>query len=219
MRAHGYVPNVITFSAAISACEKGGQWERALSLLTEMRAQGVEPNVISFNAAISACDKGAQWEHALELLKEMQARGLQPGEIAFSAAISACAQREEWNKAHDLYAAAVSLKALPQMDENGKFDLHELNGPVARVAVAWTLERLARGELPLLDSGLKIVTGQGKHSHLSNTAGGAVIKPQVEAMLASATYAGLGAHEDGSNTGRLVVSAASLRAWIAARRS
>ena len=37
MRASGVAPNVITYNAAISACEKGGQWERALSLLEEVR--------------------------------------------------------------------------------------------------------------------------------------------------------------------------------------
>ena len=34
--ARGVEPDVISFNAAISACEKGGQWERALALLDEM---------------------------------------------------------------------------------------------------------------------------------------------------------------------------------------
>ena len=44
-------PNTITFSAAISACEKDGQWERALELLTEMKTCGQEPNVITLTEA------------------------------------------------------------------------------------------------------------------------------------------------------------------------
>ena len=36
MRQKGFVPNVITYSAAISACEKGKHWEEALRLLQEM---------------------------------------------------------------------------------------------------------------------------------------------------------------------------------------
>ena len=36
MRFEGIEPNVITISAAILACEKGGQGEKALSLLKEM---------------------------------------------------------------------------------------------------------------------------------------------------------------------------------------
>ena len=60
MRAAGLTPNAISYSAAISACEKGQQWQRALELLEEMKAAGVAPNVISYNAAISACEKGQQ---------------------------------------------------------------------------------------------------------------------------------------------------------------
>ena len=62
---------MFNFSAAFSACEKGGQWEQALSLLKEMQDAGVTPDVISPSAAISACEKGGQWEQALSLLKEM----------------------------------------------------------------------------------------------------------------------------------------------------
>ena len=58
MRQRGLEPDVITYSAAISACEKGSQWERALELLDEMRQRGLEPDVITYSAAISACEKG-----------------------------------------------------------------------------------------------------------------------------------------------------------------
>ena len=46
-------PDVISFSAAISACEKSEQWEKALELLDEMQQRKLEPDVISFSAAIS----------------------------------------------------------------------------------------------------------------------------------------------------------------------
>ena len=47
MQTRGIKANVITYSASISACEKGGQWERALALLDEIEAHGLEPNVIT----------------------------------------------------------------------------------------------------------------------------------------------------------------------------
>ena len=56
--------NVISFNAVISACEKGGQWQRALSLLDDMHRAGVTLNAISFNAAILTCEKGGQWQRA-----------------------------------------------------------------------------------------------------------------------------------------------------------
>ena len=36
MEARGVRPTVISYSAAISACEKGQQWERALELLAQI---------------------------------------------------------------------------------------------------------------------------------------------------------------------------------------
>lgn len=38
-------PDVVTYSAAISACANAGQRRRALELLHDMRADGVPPNV------------------------------------------------------------------------------------------------------------------------------------------------------------------------------
>ena len=60
MQDAGVTRDVISYNAAISACEKGGQWQQALSLLSEMQDAGVTRNVISYNAAISACEKGGQ---------------------------------------------------------------------------------------------------------------------------------------------------------------
>ena len=58
-------PDIITYSAAISACEKGQKWQQALGLLAETRSVSVLPNVITYNTAISACEKGEQWQQAL----------------------------------------------------------------------------------------------------------------------------------------------------------
>ena len=57
--------NTITYSAAISACEKAGDWVRALQLLQGMANSLVEANTISYNAAISACEKAGDKVRAL----------------------------------------------------------------------------------------------------------------------------------------------------------
>jgi pentatricopeptide repeat domain-containing protein 1 len=41
----------------ISACEKGGEWARALKLLSAMVQLRVERETITHNAAINACEK------------------------------------------------------------------------------------------------------------------------------------------------------------------
>lgn len=46
-----------SYSAAISACGKNGQWQRALRLFEEMVTTHVSPNVVSVNATISAFEK------------------------------------------------------------------------------------------------------------------------------------------------------------------
>lgn len=73
MRAEGLTPDCFTFSTAITACGRAGQWERALSLLDEMGTQREElcPSIFAINAAIAACARAAQWERALGLLYRM----------------------------------------------------------------------------------------------------------------------------------------------------
>ena len=53
-----YPRNEISYNAAISACEKGKQWEEALRLLQQMTCRTLTPDEISYNAAINACEKG-----------------------------------------------------------------------------------------------------------------------------------------------------------------
>ena len=52
--------DVITYSASISACEKGQQWQCALGLLESMQSVSVPADVITDNANISASEKGQQ---------------------------------------------------------------------------------------------------------------------------------------------------------------
>lgn len=47
-------PNVVCYSSAITACEKSGEWRKALHLLLKMINSGVEPDTIAYNASISA---------------------------------------------------------------------------------------------------------------------------------------------------------------------
>ena len=59
---------MITYSAAVSACEKGQKPQQALHLLQELQLRGLLPNVITYNAAVSACEKGHKPQQALHLV-------------------------------------------------------------------------------------------------------------------------------------------------------
>ena len=69
MQRQGVVPDVISYNAVISACEKGKQPERAMRIFEATQQQGVVPNIVTYSALISACEKGEQPERALELFK------------------------------------------------------------------------------------------------------------------------------------------------------
>jgi len=108
MRAAGIIPDVITYSALISACEKGGQAELALKIFDDMRADGIIPNVITYSALISACEKAGKVEWALEVFEDMRAAGIIPSVITYSALISACARGGHRADARQLLEKAVS---------------------------------------------------------------------------------------------------------------
>lgn len=60
MKRSGLNPDVYSYSAAISACEKDKQWEKALEIFEKMQIQNVNPDVVAFNSAITACSQGSR---------------------------------------------------------------------------------------------------------------------------------------------------------------
>jgi pentatricopeptide repeat protein len=62
----------MAYSAAINACERAGQWEKAVALLHKMPSAGVPRSAFAYNFAISACAKAGHTEKALELLADME---------------------------------------------------------------------------------------------------------------------------------------------------
>jgi pentatricopeptide repeat protein len=62
----------MAYSAAINACERAGQWEKAVALLHKMPSAGVPRSAYAYNFAISACAKAGHTDKALELLADME---------------------------------------------------------------------------------------------------------------------------------------------------
>ena len=62
MHGQGCTPDVVTYTALISAYEKGGQWRRALGAFEQMRQQGCKADAIVYNAIIDASwETGVIW--------------------------------------------------------------------------------------------------------------------------------------------------------------
>jgi len=68
----GVRPNAHCYAAAIGACGRGGQWQKALELLDVVKkATGLPPNVVCWNVAASACRFAGEWQAAVALLNRM----------------------------------------------------------------------------------------------------------------------------------------------------
>ena len=74
----GVTPNVISYSATISSCEKGAQWQHALALWQEMPSKHVLPNLYTHNSTISSCEKATKWQLALEIFGHVQNGMIRP---------------------------------------------------------------------------------------------------------------------------------------------
>ena len=56
-------PDLITYNAVVSACEKGGQWALALSIFNQMELGGSElPNCVTGQGLLSACERESSWD-------------------------------------------------------------------------------------------------------------------------------------------------------------
>ena len=90
--------SLIARNAAISACQKGGRWRRALRLFG-LLSHAAQPSVVSFNAAVSAAGaRGASWQKALRLLAALDS-SLRPTAVTACAAVEACAAGVQWRSA------------------------------------------------------------------------------------------------------------------------
>ena len=83
---HWYKPDVISYSAAISACGAGEKWGLAAWLVEVMKEERSWPNMTSYAAAISACEKGRAWKEALGRFLEL-CHWYEPDVISYNAAI------------------------------------------------------------------------------------------------------------------------------------
>eukprot|EP00427_Karlodinium_veneficum_P030757 CAMPEP_0169193098 /NCGR_PEP_ID=MMETSP1016-20121227/5980_1 /TAXON_ID=342587 /ORGANISM="Karlodinium micrum, Strain CCMP2283" /LENGTH=846 /DNA_ID=CAMNT_0009269509 /DNA_START=7 /DNA_END=2543 /DNA_ORIENTATION=- len=111
----GVVPNAHCYSAAINACEKGGQWQRALELFHTMQSQNVKPTSITCTSVICACRSAGQWEAALTVLRQMGPMGVSPDVHTYSAIISACDKAGKWQEAIQLFDELLNSSLTPTL--------------------------------------------------------------------------------------------------------
>ena len=107
------LPNVYSYSSAISSCARCGRYTEAIEVLdrmtnkndTALESHGVTPNAWVYNAALVACGRSgssshdknqtdARWETALEILERMEQGALAgedtaPDTVTYNSALAA----------------------------------------------------------------------------------------------------------------------------------
>ncbi|APF90129.1 hypothetical protein HI806_19790 (plasmid) [Ralstonia solanacearum] len=163
----GICPNVVTYSAAISACEKAGRMDEALVLLNELKAIDsddpmMRPNVVTYSAAISACEKAGRADHAVTLLGELKALAahdptMRPNVVTYSATISAC-EKAGW--VDEALALLDELRALGQSDPALRPNVITYSAAISACMGAgqadrarWLVAQAIRDEVVLPDAG------------------------------------------------------------------
>eukprot|EP00438_Fugacium_kawagutii_P025537 Skav228464 [mRNA] locus=scaffold1058:380814:381875:- [translate_table: standard] len=137
-------PDVISYSTAISACEKGRMVHEAFQMFDEMTmVKRIAPNLISYSALISACEKSSCAAAAGETLSRLIADRLKPDVISFNAAIRAFAKVKDrtsateilWKmKEHQVQPNVVSLNSLlSAYDAPGSKDDTTVNGEISDI--------------------------------------------------------------------------------------
>ncbi len=111
----GIKPNVITYTAVISACKKGGKAEEALEIFNKMLDAAITPNVITYSAVISACEKGGKAEEALEIFNKMLDAGIKPDVITYNAVISACEKGGKAEEALEIFNKMLDAGITPDV--------------------------------------------------------------------------------------------------------
>eukprot|EP00439_Symbiodinium_sp_Y106_P074543 s1769_g14.t1 len=97
-------------NAAISACEKAGEWQIGCLLLDKAEINN-SSHRIGYHAGISALEKGGQWKRAFQMLHRMQLGSFAADLTGLNAAISSIQRARAWCHAYTALDIASS-KAL-----------------------------------------------------------------------------------------------------------
>merc|ERR1712150_441265 len=101
-----FKPDVVTYNASISACEKGEQWALALHILAEMELHKLQPNDITYNALCSACTRGQQWALSLYLLTKIRTMGFEPNMVGFDCLVKTCVESRQISNAVQIFRSS-----------------------------------------------------------------------------------------------------------------
>ena len=106
------LPDAATYSTALSARERAGQWQSARRLLHDMPDRRLPPDTITRSTAISACERAGQWRLAGRPFHDMPG-GACCDTVTGSTAVGACEKVGQRQPALRLLCGSAGL-ALPR---------------------------------------------------------------------------------------------------------
>ncbi|CAE8611846.1 unnamed protein product, partial [Polarella glacialis] len=120
-------------NSCISACSKGNQWQRSLSILAKLEyPNAVQANiisqpgwpkadVISVNAALEACSAAGLWQASLRVFRDFcqDSLALVPDSWTYVRVISSCGQAHRWEAALRVLAEALGSAAVLRARDKG----------------------------------------------------------------------------------------------------
>ncbi|KAM1189924.1 hypothetical protein ACFX2J_025539 [Malus domestica] len=95
MKDSGLKPNLVTYNAVIDAYGKGewslrgrgGLWEAAQNLCSEMVDGGIDQDIYTYNTLLDAICKGGQMDLAYQMMSEMPSKNILANVVTFSTII------------------------------------------------------------------------------------------------------------------------------------
>ena len=213
MKENGVKPNVVVYSAVISACEKGGAnyTQMALTLFDELQEKKISPDQITFSALISACGKGGAnyADEALRRFDEMKKFCLEPNRITYTAIIKACYDNKRYPEALGKVQEGVLVGMLSSLEaDSEEWDLHGLGEAEACMLLA---DVLLTSVHAASSRKVQIITGKGK-----NSPEGPVLQARVPEFLRDVAGLELSEHinENGKvNEGAFIITKKALQKW------
>ena len=71
MTDRGIPPNLLCYTAALSACSRSGQWAAALRLWNQMDERNVSADSVCIVEVLEACASAGEWQAGLQVVEAL----------------------------------------------------------------------------------------------------------------------------------------------------
>lgn len=106
MQENQVTPDSASLNCLLSACEKGQEWQKALTFLSHFSSDR-PMTLVTYGAIVANCVVGSAWEGALNSLLEAMSSNLRPSAELFNSLTECC--RKSWAWRHCLWLMEMNL--------------------------------------------------------------------------------------------------------------